>query len=67
MFPTWNKKFSEHFTIISTSQNLLTDEWEVSIVFDATPGKEYVFYIDPSRYRPDKESIAQEILRQLGD
>jgi hypothetical protein len=61
------KKFTDHFEIVSTTRDEILSLVDVTVEFDKSPGKQYVFTIPAERYRPDKEVIGREIKRQLGE
>jgi hypothetical protein len=67
----WNgsfaKSFTDHFTIVSRVRDEIMQLVDVTVEFDKSPGKQYVFTIPAERYSPDKASIGREILRQLGE
>lgn len=57
--------FADRFKVIDTDHNEVLGIYEVTIIFDKSPDKSYVFEIDEAHYSTDKKVLATEILRQL--
>lgn len=60
-----SKSITDHFDVVNIREDNVQDIVEVTIIFDASPDKEYVFLIDSERFRADKSWIGKEVLRQL--
>lgn len=58
-------RFTDHFDVVNVKPNELMGFVEVTVVFDAKPGKEYVFEIPEEDFEPDKEAIGKQIMMQL--
>lgn len=57
--------FADRFKVTDTVHNEVLGIYEVTVVFDKSPDKSYVFEIDEAHYSTDKKVLATEILRQL--
>lgn len=64
-FAKSSENFASHFDVVGIRENSVVGVVEVTVVFENMPDKEYVFEIDEDDYRPDKQVIAEEILKQL--
>ena len=56
---------TDHFDIVNIRHDEIFGIVYVTVVFDKTPGKEYVFEIDSDKFDADKTAIGEEIIRQL--
>jgi hypothetical protein len=65
MFFEKRSTFTDHFDVVNIQEDSVFGIVHVTVVFDKTPNKEYVFDILAEDFEPDKESIGEEILRQL--
>lgn len=55
----------DHFDVVGINYDEVLGMVYVRVEFYKSPGRDYMFEIEERKFRPDKESIAQEILRQL--
>lgn len=70
---TWGGAFAplrkggivDHFDVVGINYDEVLGMVYVRIEFYKTPGREYLFEIEEDKFQPDKESIAEEVLRQL--
>ena len=58
-------KFEDKFKVVKKNHDELFDTYEVTVVFYASPNKEYVFEISEEAYNGVKAILANEILEQL--
>lgn len=58
-------RFEDKFKVVRKEHNELLDTYEVTVLFYASPDKEYVFEVSEEAYNAVKAILAQEILRQL--
>lgn len=65
LVPSTRKSIAEHFDIINIKVDGVIGIAYVTVVFHNSPNKQYVFEIPEDRFESDKESIGEEILRQL--
>jgi hypothetical protein len=63
--PVIRKSVADHFKVINISENLMLNMYYVTIEFHNTPNKHYVFEIPAERFKPTKEAIGEEVLKQL--
>lgn len=67
----WNGMFykvgsiADHFDVVNIDKNEVLGIVSVTVIFEKSPGKEYVFDIDEADFEPDKEAIGREIVRQI--
>lgn len=57
--------FADRFKVTDTTHDEVLGVYAVTVVFNNTPDKSYVFEIDEDKYSTDKKVLATEILRQL--
>lgn len=68
---TWNGafvtkgSFADRFRVVDTEYDEVMGNYSVTVIFDKSPDKSYVFDIDEDKYSTDKKVLATEILRQL--
>ena len=57
--------FADRFKVVDTEHDDVLGLYLVTVIFDKSPDKLYVFEIDDEKYSTDKAVLATEILRQL--
>lgn len=63
--PSMQKNITDHFDVINIQADEVLGIVYVTIVFHRSPNQQYVFEIPEDRFEADKESIGEEVLKQL--